>query len=254
MSLTEDITSLVSRATALIDAFNNKKAAIDAAVADAVAAVPAMNRTVYLDQIGGSDANDGAAEASAVRTMSRAVALIGAGRAGMVMLMADYTFDVPRLALPPNITLHIRSTKPAVRKIKLPVLPSLDQTSYQQEVAGFFAPEYGRVEVTLYRVNLEFPAAPVGGGVLAPSRYSSFLGSHLSVGPTSLSVAVSTAEIIRPAGGVGVLIGAMEQRPTHIGLQVATYPAEMAGNWIAGVAAGTAASGLRWLNTTLNTL
>lgn len=50
------------------------------------------NRTIYVDQLGGDDANDGS-ENSPVQTLQRAVDLIPVGGIGEIILLSDYTLE-----------------------------------------------------------------------------------------------------------------------------------------------------------------
>ncbi|MBK9083237.1 MAG: hypothetical protein IPL88_14700 [Rhizobiales bacterium] len=251
MSLTEDITGLVARATDLIDKFDAKKTGIDAAVAAAVAAVPGMLRVVYIDQAAGADANDGLTDAAPVKTLAKAVALVGPGRAGDFRFLSNYLFDAARVALPVNITLQMRSWGGVRRRLTLQVLPSADGVT--QEVTGFYAANYGTVQISVYDLDLAFPATPVGG-TMAVDRYNAFLKTGQSQGPLRIAIEYSTGEIVRPADGVGLMVSGAEKRPVHLGVQFATYPAAMAGKWLQGVASGVSPDTLKWLTTNLTSL
>ena len=59
MSLTEDIAGAVAATDALRNLVAPFKADAEAALADALAAVPDMEKVFYVDQLTGSNANDG---------------------------------------------------------------------------------------------------------------------------------------------------------------------------------------------------
>ncbi|WP_162939262.1 hypothetical protein [Pseudomonas sp. TMW 2.1634] len=73
MSLESQIADLVSAANGLITVFSAKKSSIDAAVAAAIAAVPANKKIFYVHQLNGLDTNDGSITAP-LKTIDKALA------------------------------------------------------------------------------------------------------------------------------------------------------------------------------------
>lgn len=88
MSLETQIANLVAATNQLTGEVSGKMAGINAAVAQAVAAIPNLYRIVHVDAVVGSDTNNGAAE-SPVRTVNAAAALIPVGGMGEIMLARD---------------------------------------------------------------------------------------------------------------------------------------------------------------------
>lgn len=73
MSLESSIAELVSRTNALLNEYSNEKAAIDAALAAAIGGVGLASKTVWVDPVGGNDANTGLTAAAAFLTLDRAI-------------------------------------------------------------------------------------------------------------------------------------------------------------------------------------
>ena len=90
MSLETEIAALVAANNKLVDYFNGKKAAIDAAVSQAIAAAPAMVRSYWVDQQLGDDANGLGTEASPFKTIQQAVNATPDGGRVTVWLSKDY--------------------------------------------------------------------------------------------------------------------------------------------------------------------
>ncbi|KXK67231.1 hypothetical protein BC89_33555, partial [Pseudomonas monteilii] len=76
-----------------IDTFNGKKAGIDAALAAAVAAAPAISRTFYIDQVAGDDAAAGT-QIAPLKTLAQAIANTPSGGTLEAVLLTDYTHEV----------------------------------------------------------------------------------------------------------------------------------------------------------------
>lgn len=257
MSLTSDIATLVARYEQLAATFDGKVSAINTALATALATVPAAFRYVYVDSVNGNDANDGLAEAAPVKTLSRAVALVGDGRAGEIRLMSDYVFDVWRVNLGRDQGIYLVGWN-ARRTLRLPVLPvpetAVQYPSFQQKVAGFHTSYVGLNVLALTNIKIEFPVAPVGGGTLGPNSYSSLLGGATDVSGSMNVLDLQNCEISYPSGGVGSVFG-VTARPSSLTVRATTYTASaMAGKWVNGAASGAAPSSLGWLLSNLATL
>lgn len=90
MSLETEIAALSSKVTALIDYFTTAKTAIAKAIADAVAAAPAISRTFYVNQLIGDDNASGGLDAP-FKTIDRAIASTPSGGVADIILVEDYT-------------------------------------------------------------------------------------------------------------------------------------------------------------------
>ncbi|MCA1492689.1 hypothetical protein I6F11_17350 [Ensifer sp. NBAIM29] len=258
MSLTTDIATLVSRADTLINTFEGKKAEIDTAVAAAIAAVPALAKTVFVDQVNGNDANSGALADTPVKTFDRAFDLAGSGRTLEIQLMSDYAFAQPRTFLPVNTHVRLISYGSVAGSVKRKLILGVHQRydnliSGDWEVGGFYCPLYGVSTLNLVSLEIVFPAAPGTGSVVNDS-YNAVLGGNLNEGPPLVGVELDYCTLTRPSGSVGVLFGA---RTRFAGLFVksTTYvTADMAGKWVAGVAANSTPASVGWVASNLSTL
>jgi hypothetical protein len=258
MSLTSDIAGLVATVNNLITTYTNKMAGINAAVAAAIAAVPSSTRAVYVDQTAGSDDNDGLTPAAPVQTLTKAIALGGAGRSLDVILNADYTLTQARLSLPNDMKVRLRALNGLQgtnkRKLYLGVhLTPNPDTPGLYEVGGFYCPQYGMTTLNVDSIEIIFPAAPAGGTMVDDS-YNGLLKGNNNSGPPITGLEINYSTIIRPAGSVGVISGI---RTHFLALFVKTstfVSADLAGKWVAGVSAGTTPASVGWISSNLNTL
>ncbi|HGM4965920.1 hypothetical protein [Pseudomonas monteilii] len=92
MSLETEIAALVAANNKMVDYFNGKKAAIDAAVSAAVAAAPSIVRAYWVDPQLGDDSAIGT-EASPFKTLQRAVDATPDGGRVTAWLARDYVLD-----------------------------------------------------------------------------------------------------------------------------------------------------------------
>lgn len=116
MSLTTDIAALLASGSDLINTFNTRKASIDNAVAAALAAIPSMQSTFYVDAVNGSDVNAGS-EAAPLQTIERAVELVPAASILTVILMSDYHVGSPISSTAKLFRLYINGYNQVRRKL-----------------------------------------------------------------------------------------------------------------------------------------
>lgn len=261
MSLTTDIAAVVSRANALIDKFDAKEAAINAAIAAALLTIPQATRVVYLDAINGNDANEGTL-AAPIQTFTRAIALGGPNRGVDIALLTDVTLNAARTFIPFNQAIRVYSygyiyadpTNSPMKKVRLTVQPKDSATlTGDWQVSSFYCPLWGVNAINFQTVEIVFPAAP-GAGVMVPDVYNGLISANTNAGPAMVGLELTDCKLTRPAGSVGVLCGI---RTHFISLMVknSTYvTAEMAGKWIANVASGAAPSSLGWAASNLTSL
>ncbi|GLO25419.1 hypothetical protein [Pseudomonas putida] len=93
MSLESEIAALVAVNNKLVDYYNGKKTAIDAAVSAAIAAAPSMVRAYWVDQQLGDDANGLGTEASPFKTLQQAINATPDGGRVQAWLSKDYVLD-----------------------------------------------------------------------------------------------------------------------------------------------------------------
>ncbi|WP_432777773.1 hypothetical protein O4O02_01910 [Pseudomonas fortuita] len=94
MSLETEIAGLSSKVTSLIDYITGFKTSSAKAIADAVAAAPAISRTFYVNQLIGDDLALGNVD-SPLKTIDRAVAATPSGGVADIILVEDYTLAAP---------------------------------------------------------------------------------------------------------------------------------------------------------------
>lgn len=228
MSLETDVANLVTKATQLIDYFNGKKTGIDAAVAAAIAAVPTMSKTFYVDSVAGIDTNDGSLSAP-LKTIDKAVANTPAGGICVVNLVNDYTMTgtiTNSLQL-----LHIKSSLSQTKR-KLNLGYYLQESDYR--LAGFTFGTGGTVMLT--DVTLGFPS--IAGLNPAPQPfYNTFFKTGSVAGIPLIAVKMSRCDVQSAADGTGALFVRLS---SAVALMVAevTFPSGFGGRYISGIASG----------------
>ncbi|SDR15327.1 hypothetical protein [Pseudovibrio sp. Tun.PSC04-5.I4] len=254
MSLTGEITKLIGRADALISTFNGKKKEIEAAVKNAVETIPTQRINLYLDQINGDDTNTGQRSNAPLRSLDKALDLIGDGRSGEIRFLSDYTMEKRRYVTPVSANILIRSSG-GVRKLYLGLhaLPDEGSDSWDWEVGGLYCAHYGSFSLSLVEMQVIFPSAPAEGTLGSP-RYSALIGSNSLAGPTHVAVGLTRCDIVRPADGAGTILGA-DTRSASLSVQSTTFDkGPMAGNWVAGANADQKPSDLDWILSNLESL
>lgn len=230
MSLETDIASLVTEAKSLIGYFNGKKAGIDVAVAAAIAAVPAMSKSWYVDQVGGLDTNDGSSSAP-FKTIGKAIASTPANGICFVNLLSDYTFnDTIGLA----VGCLILNGNGATRKL----YPKYHQVTDGGGVTstflgGFSASTLGyTVEIRFCEIVLPSPV----GQVPAPNvgRSCSFIrtnsGSNL---PPYVALTMQAPVITMAPDFFGALLG-VSSSSAILTVAGGTIPTGMLGHYLSG--------------------
>lgn len=97
MSVEEQLSDVVQACNALTTVVNNKISEIDKALSQAVAKIPEVVRAegrkrLYIDQVNGSDDNDGLALSRPLRSLARAAFLTIPGGVCELYLLNDYEF------------------------------------------------------------------------------------------------------------------------------------------------------------------
>ena len=245
MSLETDVANLVTKTTDLISYFNGKKAGIDAAVAAAIAAVPNMERTWFVDLLAGDDNGVGSVE-KPFRTINKAVASTPAGGVCNVRLMSDYTHS-GALTIPLS-KLNICSDTPGVkRKFNITYYLAGDGNN---GLSGFVLTSgagLGFLDITL---TLPSPSGvtptPVGTANIMLKSYSVQI-----VACQSLKFAACDVQMASDFTGYLMLF----HNNAVIFQAVSTsFPAAFPGRYIFGVAGGTPSKDLSNVLTNLATL
>lgn len=243
MSLESQIADLVSATNTLVTTFNTKKTSIDAAVAAAIAAVPAMVRTYYVDQIAGVDTNVGT-QAAPLKTIEKALSNTPDGGLCTVVLMADYTMNG---AITTNKQfLHVKSLLSTV-KVKLnPPYYLQDDVS---KLPGFTFATGGVILLT--DITLTLPS--IAGMPVPQPFYNSFFKTGSVAGIPMITVKFSRCEVLQAADATATLFVQLSSAMTFMVTET-TFPAGFGGRYISGVASGTAPVALSTVITNLGTL
>lgn len=246
MSLESSVGDLVAASNQLLAAINGKMAGINAAVAAAIAAVPVNKRAWYINQLTGSDTNDGT-PASPLKTVEKAIANTPVGGFCVALLQADYdmTGDISLEARSLEWRTDAIGTKRNLRPI---YVPSADGAT--KVMSGVIC-GIGSL-MALRDVTLTLPSAT---GVLpVPSGFlNSFFKGAGTGGSPMVGLKLTTVDVVDAVGATGSLCG---QGTCGLSLQVTgtTFPSGFAGRYVYGVAAATAANTLTNVLTNLSTL
>ncbi|MDM9555664.1 hypothetical protein QU926_18755 [Pseudomonas asiatica] len=229
MSLETEISALTATAKSLIDYFTGKKTGIDQAVAAAVAAVPAMERNWYVNQVTGSDDNVGSA-AAPFASIDKALNSTPVGGICNIRLQADYIHTKNSVVSVRNLNIlsDVTGTK---RKFSLTY--QLDQLG-AYFLTGFLASSSSSIGFLDVTQVMPSPAglnpAPAGtANVMLKS------GSTQIAAVQALKYASSEMQMAADFAGCLAL-----QHSNAIILQVVstTFPSGFAGRYLYGVPAG----------------
>jgi len=229
MSLETEVAALTATAKSLIDYFASRKTSIDLAVAAAVAAVPAMERNWYVNQVTGSDDNVGTA-AAPFASIDKALSSTPVGGICNVRLQADYihTKNTVVSVRNPNILSDVTGTK---RKFSLTY--QLDQLG-SYFLTGFLASSstsIGFLDIT------QVMPSPAGLNPVPTGTANIMLKSSSTQIAAVQALKYASSEMQMAADFVGCLA---LQHSNAIVLQVVstTFPSGFAGRYLYGVAAG----------------
>ncbi|MCE0904716.1 hypothetical protein LU676_18410 [Pseudomonas alloputida] len=231
MSLETDVANLVTQTTKLLDYFGNKKAAIDSAVAAAIAAIPEGRKIFYVNQLTGDDNADGQA-ARPLKTIDKAIANTPFGGLCIVRLQTDY-----RMALNISVDARVLSIFSDTTGVKRKIIPAYymiaDGTAHY--LSGIVQSNGAQVLLSDITVDLPSPAglnpAPVG-------FVNAFFKSTSNGGAVILAAKLSACEFTSPPDGTAYLVGAPN---SAVVLEVlgTSFPASFGGRYISGIAAGS---------------
>lgn len=231
MSLESQIADLVSAANSLITTFSTKKAGIDAAVAAAISATPEMKKIWNVDPVGGLDTNAGTA-ASPLKTINKAIANTPVTGVCQVQLLGDYVVDSP---IAVNVGLLRIVGDGAKRGLNFKYFYGADAAS---ALGGFVYGE-GCQGMEIANCTLALPTitgvAVSGMSTRGASAFRTYGATTL---PTLCCLGLNACTVTKAADFVGALI---TTSLAGVSLQVSstTFPSDMAGKYIGGIAAGT---------------
>lgn len=261
MSLTSDIATLVARYEALAAIFDGKKAEIDAAVANSIAAIPLLTVRYYVDAVNGNDAKDGQSVANALQTIGKVFQLAGQGRAIEIVLVSDYVMT-SILSVPQNSNVHIIANgfdvnaNPNVRrKLTFTLLPNEQSTiSGEWQLSSFRCGSTGLSSFDFTAIEIVLPAMPATG-TLTQHYYNGLVSQNAIHAPTMFAMQVRSSTITTPANPAGWLMGLHTSRSAVLIINnVVSDSALMPGHWISGFASGAQVSASTRLLSNLATL
>lgn len=243
MSLESQIADLVSATNALVTTFNTKNTSIDASVAAAIAAVPIMAKTYYVDQIAGDDTSVGT-QALPLKTIEKALSNTPAGGLCTVFLINDYTMN--GTITTDKQMLHIRSLISTVKK-------KLNTPYYVQDdiakLPGITFATGGVVMLT--DITLTLPS--ISGVPVPQPFYNAFFKTGSVAGIPMMKVKFSRSEVLQAADATATLFVQLSSAVTFMVTET-TFPAGFGGRYIGGVASGTNPTALSTVVTNLGSL
>lgn len=231
MSLESQIADLVSATNSLLTNFNNKKASIDTAVAAAIAAVPLMSKTFYVDQVAGVDTADGGL-AAPLKTIQKAMSNTPVGGVCRVLLAGDYVLDI-------NASIDLRcldvgSSVPGTKR-KLTLGHSLSSDGSMRLNGFTFSNGAG---LMLGDITLVLPS-PAGITPAPPAFNNSVFKTGSSGSTPLLSVKLSGVDVQSAADSTATLFLLLSSAIIFEAVG-STFPSGFAGRYIGGISAGTA--------------
>lgn len=244
MSLESEIANLVTKATDLLTYFNGKKAAIDQAVSAAIAAVPALDRTWFVNQLTGDDSAPGTS-AAPLKSIDKAINNTPAGGYCNIRLMTDYVHSTnPAGSRVLNISSDVSGTK---RKLILTYQLS-PEGAYS--LSGFGMTTGGGLG--FLDVALVLPT-PVGLSP-APAGTANVLIKTYSSGVVSIyALKLVACDVQAPAEFSGALVTA-NNNAVALEVMTTTFPSSFGGRYVQGIASGTASNTLSNVLTNLVSL
>ncbi len=199
-----------------------EKARIDAAVGTALGAVAVPARTIFLDAVAGLDTNDGSTAVLAVKTPGQALALIGAGQRGTVVLLSDVAVTAPLgfvgTALFMSYGALADGSVPGGVKRTVTFTPAAMPSNANP--APNYALSVFAGSIVFFGVNIAVGAITAGGGIMStPGRFE-FWYNSITFDPAC------TVPLIYPVNGCSVFFNNT------------TLPANYSGKIFAGVTPG----------------
>ncbi|KJK20356.1 hypothetical protein ACIOVF_04115 [Pseudomonas sp. NPDC087612] len=241
MSLETDVANLVTKTTDLISYFNGKKAGIDAAVAAAVAAVPAIARTFYVDGTAGDDLALGT-QAAPMKTISAALSATPEGGGCVIILLKDYVLSSPLVVRNRRVTIRGDVDSELSRKL---ILNEYITSNGQRSMGGF--QQVGSVSLELAYLTVSLPAGESSSTPINAYYSLTYAGS---LGPATLAIRLFNIAFELRGTFVGKIVG---PNASTVVFSVANtvIPTALEGSILPGVPAGTPPGNLSYLLTNL---
>lgn len=230
MSLETEIAGLTSKVTSLIDYFTGFKTSSAKAIADAVAAAPAISRTFYVNQLIGDDNALGNVD-SPLKTIDRAVAATPNGGVADIILVEDYT-------LASNVTvgsrrIMVRGETEVTNTRKL-ILNEFLVGNGLKRFGGFQVNRAGSFDIADLTLSLPDSA---GGLAVGMDSYYAFIFAGGSRQPGFMPVKFYNVVFALRGTFTGKIVGAGFPS-LAVTASACTIPTALEGSLIAGISAG----------------
>lgn len=144
------------RMLSLVEKFDTEADNIDAAVAAAVAAAPAMNRTFYIDSVVGNDEVASGTAASPFFSVAKAVNSIPVQGGGTIIASLNQTFVIDENIHIAGKNIHFTTNGSPTNDAERPVLQFLTYASGgYDEIKGFTGASDSTLKIGQYRLELD---------------------------------------------------------------------------------------------------
>ncbi|BAW20850.1 MULTISPECIES: hypothetical protein [Pseudomonas] len=243
MSLETEIAGLSSKVTSLIDYFTTAKTAIAKAIADAVAAAPAISRTFYVNQLIGDDNALGNSD-SPLKTIGRAVVATPSGGVADIILVEDYTHTEFVSVGSRRIMIRGETEGSTTRKL---ILNEYLGANGMKRFGGFQFNRASSVDFADMTISLPDSA---GGLQAAQDTYYSMIYAGGSKAPGFMPVKLYNVAFALRGTFTGKIVGAGFPCVSLSAINC-TIPAALEGSLLNGVAAGKDPNTIPWLTTNI---
>lgn len=224
MGLDTDIGNLIASSDDLIQTFNNKKTEIDSALQNALATLPETMKTFFIDQVNGDDTNSGT-ENSPLLSIGEALKRTAWNHSCDIKLMSDYHISRLYSNTPGGVLISSHDESQKVITFASSISPE------NPHGPGFYTSFLG---YNFIRVsNIKLVAATL-------DPHINYQGMFYTHGHTFIEL--DNGEIDLPVNSNQFI--AHSNRSFSLIVSGVITPANMAGRWIQGVAAGTSSSTL----------
>ncbi|MEO2217418.1 hypothetical protein ABGV49_10160 [Chromobacterium vaccinii] len=245
MSLEGKIAELVTATNGLISTFNGKKNEIDQSVLKAVAAVPNLLKTWYVDQAKGDDKNNGS-ENSPFSSIEAALNATPFGGGAVVFLKSDYVAD-RRVAVNGKFLYIVGAGDRKKYTVKY-----CDATYNGEDVrilSGFLF-DFGAA-ISIGNLDIKLPSIAGDNPERMNTGYVSMFSSVAWGGQPVMQVKLWNSTISAPDDFKGWLVNS---GGAAVAFEVATvkFSENLKGKYINGVPGGTLPSTLKWVLTNID--
>ncbi|MFZ1418256.1 MAG: hypothetical protein WAS93_07945 [Burkholderiaceae bacterium] len=247
MSMESAYAANTAKVQELIEIFTNKNASYDARIATALGLSANTEKTVYLDQVNGNDANSGLTADKAIKTLKQASVMAPAFGGVNIICLSDIINVEPITYFPHGCKIRLVAdpkTDGTFFKYKPQITQNPDGT---YRIAAIVSAYFG-LSITFERIDIELPVNTAN-----VTTQSNVLFYSTASGDSATFFKMYMGNLVS-VGRIGY-ITARSYSITSLYLYQATYnAADMAGRWLANTAPGTDPKTLTDVLTNLATL